>query len=73
MPTYEGFEKAKQGESLSITPSFVMSREEKRGLDDGIIEPWEKENNTEPSLDVKWGITPNLTLSGTLNPDFFSS
>ena len=31
---------------------------------------WQRDNNTEPSLDVRWGITPDWLLNATINPDF---
>jgi hypothetical protein len=31
---------------------------------------WEHDNSAEFGGNVRWGITPNLTLNGTFNPDF---
>ncbi len=62
----KGFAKAKQGNNLTITPSLVLGKSEERDDDDA----WISDENTEPSLDVRWGITPDLLLNATLNPDF---
>ncbi|WP_448213403.1 DUF5916 domain-containing protein [Colwellia sp. MEBiC06753] len=61
-----GFAGAKQGANLTITPALVVGKTEKLD-DDGI---WQKDNTTEPSLDVRWGITPDILLNATINPDF---
>ena len=66
LATAEGFQGAKQGSNLVIAPSFVAGANESRN-DDG---EWERDNNTEPSLDVRWGITPDILLNATINPDF---
>ncbi|TMP64188.1 hypothetical protein CWC05_24645, partial [Pseudoalteromonas ruthenica] len=66
---YSGFKKAKQGNNVAIIPSLVLNRSETRDIDGSDINDWESNNNTEPSLDVKWAITPDMTLNATLNPD----
>ncbi|MBE0368757.1 hypothetical protein PAUR_a2444 [Pseudoalteromonas aurantia 208] len=70
MPKYAGFEQAKQGNNLAIIPSLVLSKSETREIDGADIEDWQNDNNTEPGLDLKWAITPDMTLNATLNPDF---
>ena len=64
----DGFEKAKQGQNLAIVPTAVVGRAETR--DPESSSEWEDSNNQELGLDVKWAITPEITLLGTLNPDF---
>jgi len=66
LATATGFSGAKQGNNLIVTPAVVASSSEFR--DDS--EPWEKDNNVEASLDIRWGITPDLLLNATINPDF---
>jgi len=64
-----GFEGLKPGKNLEINPTLVGVRTE--GLDefpDGSLEP--ENEDAEVGLTVRWGLTPNLTLVGTLNPDF---
>lgn len=63
--TVEGFSGAKQGDNLIVTPSLVTGRSEEK-----IDDEWESTNNTEASLDVRWGISPDLLLNATINPDF---
>ncbi len=64
----QGFAQAKQGSNLMITPSLVASSSET--LDDDDDSLWHKENDVEASLDIRWGITPDILLNATINPDF---
>ena len=66
LATASGFSGAKQGNNLIITPAVVASGSESRNSDDS----WERDDNVEASLDVRWGITPDLLLNATINPDF---
>jgi hypothetical protein len=66
LATATGFSGAKQGNNLTITPALVASSTEELD-DDG---KWQKDNSIEPSLDIRWGITPDLILNATINPDF---
>ncbi len=68
MPTFTGFEGAKQGNNLSVIPTFVGGKAQTRNPEETM--DWSSDNNTDVGLDVKWGITPDITLNGTLNPDF---
>lgn len=61
-----GFSGAQQGNNLIVTPAVVASSSEFKNDD----EEWEKDNNVEASLDIRWGITPDLLLNATINPDF---
>ncbi len=69
MPQTQGFAKARQSNHLTLVPSLVLSQDQSRDVKANDSD-WDKDNNMEPSLDVKWGITPDLTLNATLNPDF---
>ncbi|WP_286267083.1 carbohydrate binding family 9 domain-containing protein [Thalassotalea atypica] len=62
----DGFSGAKQGNNLTVTPSLVVAQSEERDDDN----KWQTEDDIEPSLDVRWGITPDILLNATLNPDF---
>ena len=65
----DGFENLSPGKNLEINPTLVGVRTEV--LDeypDGSLEP--EEEDAEVGLTVRWGLTPNLTLTGTINPDF---
>ena len=64
----EGFAGVRQGRNLEIVPTLTMSHDEERVAPDA---PWTGEGtDIEPGLDVAWAPSPNLTLNGTLNPDF---
>ena len=60
-----GFEGAKQGHNLTVAPSLVIGKSEQK--DDDV---WTDDENIEPSLDIRWGITPDILLNATINPDF---
>ncbi|MCC5827245.1 DUF5916 domain-containing protein [Alkalimonas sp.] len=68
MTPITGFASAEQSRSLIIAPALVTGIEQQRPLasDQG----WQSNSNTDVSLDVKWGITPDMTFNATLNPDF---
>ena len=66
MVSASGFSEAKQGNNLTITPSLVVGQD-KEIDDDGV---WQTEDNIEPSLDIRWGVTPDILLNATINPDF---
>lgn len=66
LKTAFGFKGAKQGENLTVTPSLVIGANQEKNDDD----EWEESSNIDASLDVRWGITPNLLLNATINPDF---
>ncbi|GAB3371651.1 DUF5916 domain-containing protein [Lysobacter rhizosphaerae] len=64
----EGFAGVRQGRNLEIVPTLTMSHDEERVAPDA---PWTSDGtDIEPGLDVAWAPSPNLTLNGTLNPDF---
>ena len=70
MPQVSGFEKTKQGNNLTLVPALVMGKSQQRNISRSAPSDWQSESNIEPSLDVKWGITPDITLNTTINPDF---
>ncbi|WP_299072366.1 DUF5916 domain-containing protein [uncultured Paraglaciecola sp.] len=63
-----GFKQAKQGKNLAVVPTVVLGQGSSRDLDESV--EWQDSNNTEMGLDLKWGITPEISLQATLNPDF---
>ncbi|WP_340679677.1 DUF5916 domain-containing protein [Paraglaciecola sp.] len=63
-----GFKDAKQGRNLAIIPSLVSGKNRSRDLTDETS--WQDANITELGLDLKWGISPEVSLQATLNPDF---
>ena len=63
-----GFETAKQQDNLAIVPTLVLGKARTR--DPVVTNDWDNASNEELGLDINWGITPEVTLTGTLNPDF---
>jgi hypothetical protein len=64
--TASGFEGAKQGSNFTVTPSIVLGAAQERDDNNEFLDT----NNTEASLDLRWGITPDWLLNATINPDF---
>ncbi|HLP60660.1 MAG TPA: DUF5916 domain-containing protein [Candidatus Deferrimicrobium sp.] len=64
-----GFENMSSGHNLEFDPTFTVNRTDTRTdfpdgkMQDGKIKP-------EPGLSARWGITSNLILNTTINPDF---
>ena len=65
----EGFEDVSPGRNIEINPTLTALRTDER---DEFPEAGFTNRNSaaEPGLTARWGITPNLILSGTVNPDF---
>ncbi|MBL8113803.1 MAG: carbohydrate binding family 9 domain-containing protein [Acidobacteria bacterium] len=62
-----GFDRIDPGRNIEVSPTVTVHRTDELGPGGG-LEPgkWD----FDPGLSAKWGITPNLTLNGALNPDF---
>ena len=64
-----GISGIRPGLNLELDPTVTVQRTDVRnGLPDGPLESGDED--TEAGLSGRWGITPNVTLSGTVNPDF---
>lgn len=64
-----GFAGARPGKNLEITPTVTYARTQAvESFPSGGLS--KRESELEPGLTARWGFTPNLVLSGTLNPDF---
>ncbi|MFM1897583.1 MAG: hypothetical protein RLZZ385_2657 [Pseudomonadota bacterium] len=64
----QGFESLEAGTNIEIIPTVTGARHETR---DPRTDTWETGDfDPEASLDLRWGITQNLYLNATLNPDF---
>ncbi len=64
-----GFTGQETGRNLELTPTLTGSLSEERAdFPDGRFETAGEE--LEPGLSVRWGVTPNVSLNATLNPDF---
>jgi hypothetical protein len=65
----EGFEGASPGRNIEINPTLTATRTDERpSFPEGGFSLRDK--SAEAGLTARWGITPNLVLSGTANPDF---
>jgi len=68
-PKATGFVGVKPGRNLELDPTATGQRtDRRRDFPDGSLENGSKEGDL--GLTARWGITPNLTLSGAINPDF---
>ena len=63
-----GFEGITPGRNLEFQPTVTAHRTDARPAVASNMQSGDFE--TEPGLTTRWGVTPNLTLLGTLNPDF---
>lgn len=64
-----GFSRATPGRNLEITPTLTATQfAEREDIVDGSLQS--EDPNAEFGLDINWGMTPNLNLSATINPDF---
>lgn len=64
-----GFEGAKPGRNIEFSPTLsAVYSQERENETSGPFK--ESENQLDPGITAKWGITPNMILNGTINPDF---
>ncbi len=64
-----GFEGIKPGRNIELAPTVtgVSTATREGSVDAGLGEP---DRDAEAGVSGRWGITPNLVFSGTVNPDF---
>jgi hypothetical protein len=68
-PKVTGFAGVKPGLNLELDPTVTGQRTDRRNdFPDGDIENGDEKGDL--GLTARWGITPNLTFSGAVNPDF---
>jgi hypothetical protein len=68
---FTGFASAEPGKALEVVPTLTATRTDSARpapAPSGELEPGDFE--TDAGLGVRWGITPDLTLDVTFNPDF---
>lgn len=64
-----GFEGATPGHNLEINPTvYAVRTDERPEFPEGDFDV--RDQKAEAGLTAHWGMTPNLTMSGTVNPDF---
>jgi hypothetical protein len=61
-----GFQGIAPGRNLEVTPTVTATRTDAR--EGSRIEAGDED--FEPGITARWGITPNATLNATINPDF---
>lgn len=63
-----GFKNVKPSNNFQLTPTLTISRQDEKEQVPG---DWQEGNvDAEPGLDVRWGITQDIVLNATINPDF---
>lgn len=64
-----GFEGISPGKNIQVTPTVTVTRTDRReDFPGGAMERGKAD--VEPGITGRWGITPNLMLNATVNPDF---
>lgn len=63
-----GLKGVKSGNNVQLTPTLTMSRSDEKPDVPG---SWQEGSvDVEPGLDIRWGITQDMILNATINPDF---
>src|SRR6185503_1025763 len=69
--TFTGFANAEPGKALEVVPTLTATRTDSPPVPAAAPGQLERGGfETEAGLGVRWGITPDLTLDVTFNPDF---
>jgi hypothetical protein len=69
--TFTGFANAEPGKALEVVPTLTATRTDSPAVPAGAPGQLQRGDfETEAGLGVRWGITPDLTLDVTFNPDF---
>lgn len=64
-----GFAGATPGRNIELDPTFnTLHTQEREDFTEGDFQ--DRDENYEVGITTRWGITPNLTLNATANPDF---
>lgn len=66
--TLTGFRRIETGYNLETVPTVTAGRTDLRSRLDSPLATGDED--VEAGLSTRWGITPNVTLNATLNPDF---
>ena len=65
----KGFAGISPGRNIELTPTITAVRSDERSdFPDGPMA--RRDSNAEAGITARWGLTPNITLGGTFNPDF---
>ena len=68
-PAAQGFTDITVGKNLTLTPSLVLLSEQQRDIYSENPD-YQSKQESQLSLDIRWGINTNTLLNATLNPDF---
>ena len=68
LPKLEGFAGVTPGANLEVTPTLTAQRTDARPAPEARLEEGDRE--VDPGITARWGVTPNVTALGTINPDF---
>ena len=72
-PEAIGFENAKIGQNIRLTPTISANRNDTRDVYADNNDPsgdWKSTNDVAAGLDLRWGINANNLFNATVNPDF---
>ena len=68
MDKLEGMDNLKPSRNLQFTPTLTISKSD---VKDTVPGPWDNGDvKNEIGTDIRWGITQDIVLNATLNPDF---
>lgn len=63
-----GLDKIEANNNLQVTPTLTVSKQDEKPDVPG---DWQSGDvDVEPGLDIRWGITQDIVLNATINPDF---
>jgi hypothetical protein len=63
-----GFENISAGKNIEIQPTFTAQRNDSKSSPDQSWDNGQILGNS--GISARWGITPNISFNGTINPDF---
>jgi len=63
-----GFENISAGRNLEIQPTFTAQRNDVKSSPDSSWDNGQIMGDT--GISARWGVTPNISFNGTINPDF---
>ncbi len=62
-----GFEGITPGRNFELDPTLTANQTRARA---DSSEPYDEDEDVEPGLTARWGVTPGMTLNAAINPDF---
>lgn len=68
MSVAQGLAGIKQSSQLQLVPTSTASKSQSRDVE--AASEWESDNNSDIGLDLKWAMSPDVSLYATVNPDF---